>query len=67
MTIEKQRLLKSQNDEPWKKWEPYVTERQWGTVREDYSPSGDAWQYLTHDEARSTAYRWGEDGIAAKN
>ncbi len=49
---------------PWKKWGPYLSERQWGTVREDYSPSGDAWNYFTHDQARSRAYRWGEDGIA---
>ena len=49
---------------PWKKWGPYLSERQWGTVREDYSANGDAWNYLTHDQARSRAYRWGEDGIA---
>ncbi len=49
---------------PWKKWGPYLSERQWGTVREDYSPGGDAWAYFTHDQARSRAYRWGEDGIA---
>jgi len=49
---------------PWKKWGPYLSERQWGTVREDYSPGGDAWDYFTHDQARSRAYRWGEDGIA---
>jgi hypothetical protein len=48
----------------WKKWGPYLTERQWGTVREDYSENGDAWNYFTHDHARSRAYRWGEDGIA---
>jgi hypothetical protein len=48
----------------WKKWGPYLSERQWGTVREDYSDNGDAWQYFSHDEARSRAYRWGEDGIA---
>ncbi len=48
----------------WKKWGPYLSERQWGTVREDYSTSGDAWNYFTHDQARSRAYRWGEDGIA---
>jgi hypothetical protein len=50
--------------EGWKKWGPYLSERQWGTVREDYSPHGDAWDYLSHDHARSRAYRWGEDGIA---
>src|ERR687898_947207 len=49
---------------PWKKWGPYLSERQWGTVREDYSSSGDAWNYFTHDHARSRAYRWGEDGLA---
>ncbi len=49
---------------PWKKWGPYLSERQWGTVREDYSSTGDAWEYFTHDQARSRAYRWGEDGIA---
>src|SRR5438270_13212730 len=49
---------------PWRKWGPYVSERSWGTVREDYSPHGTAWDFLTHDLARSKAYRWGEDGIA---
>jgi hypothetical protein len=49
---------------PWKKWGPYLSERQWGTVREDYSPGGDAWDYFTHDQARSRAYHWGEDGLA---
>ncbi|AXF18131.1 MGH1-like glycoside hydrolase domain-containing protein [Paraburkholderia caledonica] len=48
---------------PWKKWGPYLSERQWGTVREDYSDNGDAWNYFTHDHARSRAYKWGEDGI----
>jgi hypothetical protein len=48
---------------PWKRWGPYLSERQWGTVREDYSSSGDAWNYFTHDQARSRAYRWGEDGL----
>ena len=48
----------------WKKWGPYLSERQWGTVREDYSESGNAWDYFTHDHARSRAYRWGEDGLA---
>ena len=47
----------------WKKWGPYLSERQWGTVREDYSENGDAWNFFTHDHARSRAYRWGEDGI----
>jgi hypothetical protein len=49
---------------PWKKWGPYLSERQWGTVREDYSEKGDAWTYFSHDQARSRAYRWGEDGLA---
>jgi hypothetical protein len=48
----------------WYRWGPYVSERQWGTVREDYSPDGQAWDYLPHDHARSRAYRWGEDGLA---
>ena len=48
---------------PWKKWGPYLSERQWGTVREDYSADGNAWDYFTHDQSRSRAYRWGEDGI----
>jgi hypothetical protein len=49
---------------PWRKWGPYLSERQWGTVREDYSEDGNAWDYFTHDQARSRAYRWGEDGLA---
>jgi hypothetical protein len=49
---------------PWKKWGPYLSERQWRTVREDYSEGGDAWNFFTHDQARSRSYRWGEDGIA---
>ena len=48
---------------PWKKWGPYLSERQWGTVREDYSEDGNAWAYFSHDQARSRAYRWGEDGL----
>jgi hypothetical protein len=51
-------------DDSWRRWGPYLAERQWGTVREDYSPDGAAWTYLPHDHARSRAYRWGEDGIA---
>jgi hypothetical protein len=54
----------SEKQIPWKKWGPYLSERQWGTVREDYSESGDAWNYFSHDHARSRAYRWGEDGLA---
>jgi len=49
---------------PWKKWGPYLSERQWGTVREDYSNNGNAWDYFSHDQSRSRAYRWGEDGLA---
>jgi len=49
---------------PWKQWGPYLSERQWGTVREDYSQNGNAWDYFTHDQARSRAYHWGEDGLA---
>jgi hypothetical protein len=66
MSVERGRL-----DDPdpnvvaaWREWGPYVSEREWGSVREDYSADGEAWRYLTHDEARSTAYRWGEDGLA---
>ena len=59
---EKLRLMDSHA--PWKKWGPYLSERQWGTVREDYSSDGNAWDYFTHDQARSRAYRWGEDGLA---
>jgi hypothetical protein len=53
-----------EQDVPWKKWGPYLSERQWGTVREDYSDNGNAWDYFTHDQARSRAYHWGEDGLA---
>src|SRR3954468_12027275 len=49
---------------PWYEWGPYLSERAWGTVREDYSENGDAWDYFPHDHARSRAYRWGEDGLA---
>jgi hypothetical protein len=61
---ERKRLEQTRSgDKPWKKWGPYLSERQWGTVREDYSDNGDAWSYFTHDQARSRAYRWGEDGL----
>ena len=65
-TPEKQRLDEARGGQgiPWKKWGPYLSERQWGTVREDYSDNGDAWNHFTHDQARSRAYRWGEDGLA---
>jgi hypothetical protein len=61
-----QRRIKEASEKlvPWKKWGPYLSERQWGTVREDYSADGNAWDYFTHDQARSRAYRWGEDGLA---
>jgi len=62
---EQQRLIEARGERvPWKKWGPYLSERQWGTVREDYSHDGNAWNYFTHDQARSRAYHWGEDGIA---
>lgn len=65
MTEELKRLKEKRDGiQAWQRWGPYLSERQWGTVREDYSPSGDAWAYLTHEHARSRAYRWGEDGIA---
>ena len=64
MTREDQRLEDlRQGKGQWKRWGPYLSERQWGTVREDYSPGGTAWEYFPHDHARSRAYRWGEDGI----
>jgi len=62
---EQKRLNEAREERvPWKKWGPYLSERQWGTVREDYSADGNAWDYFTHDQARSRAYRWGEDGLA---
>jgi Mannosylglycerate hydrolase MGH1-like glycoside hydrolase domain len=62
---EQKRLISAREEGvPWKKWGPYLSERQWGTVREDYSEGGDAWNFFTHDQARSRAYRWGEDGLA---
>src|SRR5688572_18181558 len=65
MNSEKQRLAENQaGKKPWMFFGPYLAERQWGTVREDYSPGGNAWEYFPHDHARSRAYRWGEDGIA---
>jgi hypothetical protein len=65
MTAEQDRLHQAAAKKaPWKKWGPYLSERQWGTVREDYSEGGNAWDYFSHDQARSRAYRWGEDGIA---
>lgn len=67
MNEERKRLAEHADDHPvapWKKWGPYVSERSWGTVREDYSADGDSWRYFPHEHARSRAYRWGEDGIA---
>ena len=65
MTQEEARLqADSDRTAYWKRWGPYLSERQWGTVREDYSPDGTAWDYFPHEQARSRAYRWGEDGIA---
>jgi len=63
-SAEHDRLELAKRGEPWKRWGPYLSERQWGTVREDYGDSGDAWNYFTHDHSRSRAYLWGEDGIA---
>lgn len=60
---ENERLAVSDNYRNWKKWGPYLAERQWGTVREDYSEHGEAWEFIDHDKARSNAYRWGEEGI----
>ena len=64
MSVEQERLTQAREQGvTWKKWGPYLSERQWGTVREDYSDDGNAWDYFTHDQARSRAYRWGEDGL----
>jgi hypothetical protein len=64
MISEQQRLQEAKDKQiPWRMWGPYLSERQWGTVREDYSENGDAWNYFTHDQARSRAYHWGEDGL----
>ncbi len=61
---EQNRLQEAHEDkQPWYRWGPYLTERQWGTVREDYSPDGTAWDFFPHDHARSRTYRWGEDGL----
>src|SRR5215211_1062214 len=62
---EQKRLNEARESGPqWKMWGPYLSERQWGTVREDYSEDGNAWDYFSHDQSRSRAYKWGEDGIA---
>jgi hypothetical protein len=67
LTREEVRLRDARHGAPWRFIGPYLSGRQWGTVREDYSPSGDAWSYFSHDEARSRAYRWGEDGLAGQS
>src|SRR6476620_3456031 len=65
MNDEKRRLEEDRHGrQNWRRWGPYLSERQWGTVREDYSPQGTAWEYFPHEHARFRAYRWGEDGIA---
>src|SRR4029453_15928731 len=65
MRAEERRLKEAQERSAhWRRWGPYLSERQWGTVRGDYSPQGTAWEYFPHDHARSRAYRWGEDGLA---
>ena len=65
LTREQQRLAAKDGPlKSWRRWGPYVSERAWGTVREDYSADGNAWDYFPHNHARSKAYRWGEDGLA---
>jgi len=65
MKAEEQRLKEAQERTAhWRRWGPFLSERQWGTVREDYSPYGTAWEFFSHEHARSRAYRWGEDGLA---
>src|ERR1700741_660660 len=64
MNAEEKRIRENDTaDEPWYLWGPYLAERAWGTVREDYSENGDAWNFFSHDQARSRAYRWNEDGL----
>src|SRR6187399_3748436 len=64
MSAEQHRLDEAdQPSTPWRKWGPYLAERQWGTVREDYSADGNSWDYFSHEQSRSRAYRWGEDGL----
>ncbi|MGH7997551.1 MAG: MGH1-like glycoside hydrolase domain-containing protein [Opitutaceae bacterium] len=64
LSPERRRLGENaRREKNWERWGPYLSERQWGTVREDYGPDGESWRYLTHDQARSRAYRWGEDGL----
>ncbi|QDT00738.1 hypothetical protein [Adhaeretor mobilis] len=65
MNAEQQRLIEDRDGKnPWRAFGPYLSERQWGTMREDYSEHGEAWEYVSHEASRSRAYRWGEDGIA---
>src|SRR5687767_1417002 len=65
MNAEQTRLTEAREQRmPWRRWGPYLSERQWGTVHEDYSSNGNAWEYFSHDQARSRAYRWSEDGLA---
>src|SRR3954467_9702821 len=65
VNAEETRLASARDEKaPWRAWGPYLSERQWGTVREDYSADGNAWAYFSHDQSRSRAYRWGEDGLA---
>jgi hypothetical protein len=65
MNAEERRLQEAREEKAaWKQWGPYLSERAWGTVREDYSADGSAWEYFSHDQARSRAYRWNEDGLA---
>src|SRR5437667_5268079 len=62
--MEQSRLQEAhEKSKPWYRWGPYLSERQWGTVREDYSADGDAWDFFPHEHARSRTYRWGEDGL----
>src|SRR3954463_16268291 len=64
MSAERERLLAdARREQNWKRWGPYLAERQWGTVREDYSADADVWNYFSHSDSRSRAYRWGEDGL----
>src|SRR5256885_14820581 len=62
-TAEHIRLEEARPGVKWRRWGTYLSERQWGTVREDYSANGDAWNHFSHEDARSRAYRWGEDGL----
>src|SRR5262245_43170815 len=64
LDTESQRVAQAdRGEQPWRRWGPYLSDRQWGTVREDYSPDGDCWNSFSHDHARSRAYRWNEDGL----